>query len=101
MLRPRGPAPMTATVLISATPRSALVESIHHGHVVGLGLAHVVGQAFALIPGHAGHAGLNTPQGGGNVIDVIHHADQFTGHYHAVCRSLCQTTIVKSGASLV
>src|SRR5512146_705032 len=87
MPRPMMPAPMTATVLISAIGLGVL-QGVHHLDVVGIGLAHVIGQALLFVVRHAGNARLDAAEGGGNVVNVIHHTDQFTSHWHAQSCSL-------------
>src|SRR5437763_1561014 len=59
-----------------------LFQRLQHLCVVRVGLAHVFGQALALIGSHGGEVGGDAPQGGGNVINVIHHADNLASSLH-------------------
>src|SRR5271165_6129101 len=82
MPRPMMPAPMTAMVRTSAIRLSSLLQLLDHTQEVGVGLAHVFGEAVFLVGGDQVKAGVDATQGRGDVVNVIHHADEFTSGRH-------------------
>jgi hypothetical protein len=58
------------------------------GHVlgVGLGVEQVLGDAGALLGGEGGDGGQNAAQGDGNVVNVVHQANGFSGERHGFPR---------------
>src|SRR5271165_2291129 len=80
--RPMIPAPMTATVRTSGIRLSSLVQLPNDGDIVRIGLAHVISQPLLLILGEQAHTGRNAAECRRDVVDVIHHADQFATGRH-------------------
>src|SRR5438876_2773623 len=60
------------------------------GHVfgVGLGVLEMLGDAGALLGSECGHECEHSAQGYGNIVDVVHESDSFTGERHGGPRSL-------------
>jgi hypothetical protein len=63
-------------------PLRPLFQLLDHANKVGVRLAHVLGEAVFFHGRNQIKAGINAPQGCGNIVDVIHHANQFTGGTH-------------------
>src|ERR1017187_1381454 len=55
---------------------------LKHALIAGFGLADIFAQAGALLFGHRRDAGADAAQGGGDVVDVIHEADQSSSCGH-------------------
>ena len=53
---------------------------------VGLGVEQVLGDAGALLDGERGDGGQHPAQGYGNVVNVIHQANGFSGERHGFPR---------------
>jgi hypothetical protein len=53
---------------------------------VGLGVEQVLGDAGALLGGEGGDGGQDTTQGHGNVVNVVHQANGFSGERHGFPR---------------
>src|SRR6476646_172947 len=100
MPRPIMPAPITATVFTSAM-RLAFLQGFQNQHIVGIGLAHVITQAFFLFHTHGGNASLYASKGGSYVIHKVHHANQFTSNDHAISCSLYESFILSFPSGLV
>src|SRR5271169_2968460 len=75
MPRPMIPAPMTATVRISAMQLGSLLQLLDHRDHTGIGLTHVFGETLFLFLGKEMQAPVDTPKRRRNIIHVIHHAD--------------------------
>src|SRR5271169_3645160 len=91
MPRPMMPALITATVRTSVILSlfslysllfARLLEMLNHALIARFGLADVFAQAGALLLGHRRDAGADAAQSGGNVVNVIHEADQFSSCGH-------------------
>src|SRR5271170_4271142 len=95
MPRPMMPAPITATVRTSVTRHSLLLacrlfffllarllEVLNHALITRFGLADIFTKAGALLFGHRRNAGADAAQGGGDVVDVVHEADEFSSCGH-------------------
>src|SRR5664279_78807 len=73
--RPMIPAPMTAMVWISAIQLSLGLQFRQDGDEIGIGLAHVLGEALFFVVGQEMQASTDTPERRRYVVHVIHHAD--------------------------
>src|SRR6516164_6189719 len=82
MPRPMMPAPITAMVRISGMGLGSLLELPHDGDVVGVGFAHVFSEALLLVVRQNVQSCSNTAKRGSNVVDIIHHANEFTTGRH-------------------
>src|SRR5271163_4385106 len=102
MPRPMMPAPITATVRTSVTsgsslrsPQSSLLarrlflflpthglETLNHALIARFGLADIFAQASTLFLGHSRDAGADAAESSGDVVDVIHEADNFSSCGH-------------------
>src|ERR1035437_10040195 len=75
--RPSGPAPIMATV--SDNLGGLCGQGLGDVFGVGAGVEQVLGDAGALLGGEHGDGGQHPAQGYGNVVNVVHPADGFSG----------------------
>src|SRR5580698_3464999 len=91
--RPSGPAPMMAMVGLGCNGMergAGLLCGEGFGHVggVGAGLLQVLGDPGALLGGKGAGSGKNAAQGNGDVVNIVHQANGFSGKRHGVPRGL-------------
>jgi len=95
--RPSGPAPMMATVSDNGCGDGgeglgnilgAGLGGERFGDIVGVGagVEQMFGDAGALLGGERGDGGQHTAQGDGDVVNIVHQADGFSGEWHGFPR---------------
>src|ERR1700690_603447 len=81
------PAPMTAMVRTSAIELLPFFQLLDDIEEVGVGLAHVFGEALFLLAGELIKTAVDAAQSCRDVVYIIHHADKFTSSSHNVLSS--------------